>query len=204
MRDATHAHADARPDRVPRSTSSRGRAPDPERRRHWRIGSGDQRAPARRARARLGHHPLSDRRATSPSRPVSATATARPSPAAPRASRSAYITGRREFWGLPLEVSPAVLIPRPETELIVEAALERCSATIGAGRSTSPTSCTGSGMPGCRARLTSSPHAPIVATDISGRRARGRPTERRAARRRRSHPVRSRRTCSTASLGRST
>jgi len=43
-----------------------------------------------------------------------------------RAARepSAYITGRREFWGLPLEVSPAVLIPRPETELIVEAALE--------------------------------------------------------------------------------
>jgi release factor glutamine methyltransferase len=43
-----------------------------------------------------------------------------------RAARepSAYITGRREFWGLPLEVSPAVLIPRPETELIVEAALD--------------------------------------------------------------------------------
>jgi release factor glutamine methyltransferase len=36
----------------------------------------------------------------------------------------AYITGRKEFWGLELEVSPAVLIPRPETELIVEAALE--------------------------------------------------------------------------------
>src|SRR5215470_1912311 len=43
-----------------------------------------------------------------------------------RAARepSAYITGRREFWGLPFEVSPAVLIPRPETEMIVEAALE--------------------------------------------------------------------------------
>ena len=37
----------------------------------------------------------------------------------------AYITGRQEFWGLEFEVSPAVLIPRPETELIVEAALER-------------------------------------------------------------------------------
>ena len=35
----------------------------------------------------------------------------------------AYITGRREFWGLDFEVTPAVLIPRPETELIVEAAL---------------------------------------------------------------------------------
>jgi release factor glutamine methyltransferase len=36
----------------------------------------------------------------------------------------AFITGRREFWGLVFEVSPAVLIPRPETELIVEAACE--------------------------------------------------------------------------------
>lgn len=36
----------------------------------------------------------------------------------------AYITRRREFWGLEFEVSPDVLIPRPETELIVETALE--------------------------------------------------------------------------------
>lgn len=35
----------------------------------------------------------------------------------------AYITGRREFWSLDLAVSPAVLIPRPETELLVELAL---------------------------------------------------------------------------------
>jgi release factor glutamine methyltransferase len=35
----------------------------------------------------------------------------------------AYITGRKEFWNLQFEVSPAVLIPRPETELIVEAVL---------------------------------------------------------------------------------
>ena len=35
-----------------------------------------------------------------------------------------YITGKREFFGLPIKVSPAVLIPRPETELIVEKALE--------------------------------------------------------------------------------
>lgn len=36
---------------------------------------------------------------------------------------SAYIVGHREFYGLDLEVTPVVLIPRPETELVVEAAL---------------------------------------------------------------------------------
>jgi release factor glutamine methyltransferase len=35
----------------------------------------------------------------------------------------AYITGIREFWSLPLVVSPAVLVPRPETELLVELCL---------------------------------------------------------------------------------
>jgi release factor glutamine methyltransferase len=37
----------------------------------------------------------------------------------------AYITGSRGFWSLDLEVTPATLIPRPETELLVEQALER-------------------------------------------------------------------------------
>ena len=37
----------------------------------------------------------------------------------------AYLTGRRGFWSLELEVTPATLIPRPETELLVELALER-------------------------------------------------------------------------------
>ena len=37
----------------------------------------------------------------------------------------AYIVGQREFFGLDFEVSDAVLIPRPDTELIVELALER-------------------------------------------------------------------------------
>jgi len=39
----------------------------------------------------------------------------------------AYIVGSREFFSLPLLVSRDVLIPRPETELLVEAALARCS-----------------------------------------------------------------------------
>jgi release factor glutamine methyltransferase len=37
----------------------------------------------------------------------------------------AYLTGIREFWGLPLVVTAAVLIPRPETEAVVEIALAR-------------------------------------------------------------------------------
>jgi release factor glutamine methyltransferase len=39
----------------------------------------------------------------------------------------AYILGQREFWSLPLVVTPAVLVPRPETELVVE----RCLALLG-------------------------------------------------------------------------
>jgi release factor glutamine methyltransferase len=37
----------------------------------------------------------------------------------------AYLTGRRGFWSMELEVTPATLIPRPETELLVELALQR-------------------------------------------------------------------------------
>ena len=39
----------------------------------------------------------------------------------------AYIFGRREFWSLDLTVTPDVLIPRPETELLIELALRRIS-----------------------------------------------------------------------------
>jgi len=40
----------------------------------------------------------------------------------------AHLTGEREFWSLPLRVTPATLIPRPETEHLVEQALERMPA----------------------------------------------------------------------------
>ena len=44
----------------------------------------------------------------------------------------AYITGRRAFWDFELSVSPAVLIPRPETELLVEVCLELAAVRSGA------------------------------------------------------------------------
>lgn len=42
----------------------------------------------------------------------------------------AYLTQSSEFWSLPLWVTPDVLIPRPETELLVENALERIPAEV--------------------------------------------------------------------------
>ena len=41
----------------------------------------------------------------------------------------AYILGRQGFWSLDLEVAPHTLIPRPDTELLVETVLERLPAT---------------------------------------------------------------------------
>ena len=43
----------------------------------------------------------------------------------------AYLTGSRDFWSLTLKVTPAVLIPRPETELLVERALALRTAAAG-------------------------------------------------------------------------
>lgn len=45
-----------------------------------------------------------------------------------------YITGHQEFWGLDLIVTPAVLIPRPETEHVVESVLELAAKLKSAGR----------------------------------------------------------------------
>lgn len=46
----------------------------------------------------------------------------------------AYLTGTREFWSLVFEVSPATLIPRPESETLIEAALEQIGLRGGAHR----------------------------------------------------------------------
>ncbi|WP_282178183.1 peptide chain release factor N(5)-glutamine methyltransferase [Vibrio nereis] len=43
----------------------------------------------------------------------------------------AYIIGEREFWSLPLAVSPSTLIPRPDTERLVEIALDKAVDTPG-------------------------------------------------------------------------
>jgi len=83
-----------------------------------------------------------------------------------RAAREpvAYIVGHQEFWGLPIRVSPAVLIPRPETELLVEASLERhhdrSSPVLIADL------CTGSGCVAV-ALARELPSASILATDVS-------------------------------------
>src|SRR5206468_5922384 len=75
----------------------------------------------------------------------------------------AYITGLQQFWDLSFEVSPAVLIPRPESELIVEAALEAVPARE---PRTIADICTGSGCLAV-AIARERPNARLVATDIS-------------------------------------
>lgn len=76
----------------------------------------------------------------------------------------AYITGHREFWGLDLEVTPDVLIPRPETELVVELALQHAAAS-GAPRTVVDVG-TGSGAIAI-ALAREWPAATVAATDIS-------------------------------------
>jgi release factor glutamine methyltransferase len=73
---------------------------------------------------------------------------------------SAYITGSKGFWSIDLEVGPAVLIPRPETELLVEALLARSEA----GRVLDL--CTGSGCVGL-ALLRERPALAVDAVDLS-------------------------------------
>lgn len=74
-----------------------------------------------------------------------------------------YLLGRVEFWGLELEVSPAVLIPRPESEIIVEAAVD-----VARGLPAPLIVDVGTGS-GCLAVALASalPAARIVAVDVS-------------------------------------
>jgi len=81
--------------------------------------------PRREARRLLAHalHTTTEHLLRDPHRPVA------PAPYATLLDRRAaheplaLITGRREFWSLDLAVSPATLIPRPDTETLIEAAL---------------------------------------------------------------------------------
>ena len=82
-----------------------------------------------------------------------------------RAAREpvAFITGSREFWGLDFEVSPDVLIPRPETELIVEAVCAR------RGKDAATTIADVGTGSGCLAVALARefPHASVFAIDLS-------------------------------------
>jgi release factor glutamine methyltransferase len=86
-----------------------------------------------------------------------------------------HLTGKQEFWGLEFEVTPDVLIPRPETEHVIEVALDRlASRELRAGRKQT---LTGEGLQiadigtgsGCIAVTLAKdlPGATIYATDIS-------------------------------------
>jgi release factor glutamine methyltransferase len=86
-----------------------------------------------------------------------------------------HLTGKQEFWGLEFEVTPDVLIPRPETEHVIEIALERLAVReLRAGRKQT---LTGEGLQiadigtgsGCIAIALAQelPGATIYATDIS-------------------------------------
>jgi release factor glutamine methyltransferase len=75
----------------------------------------------------------------------------------------AYILGRKEFYSLDLEVGPAVLIPRPETELVVGAALESI-----AGRADARVLDIGTGSGAIAIAIAvNAPRAGVAAVDIS-------------------------------------
>ncbi|MCE2470163.1 MAG: peptide chain release factor N(5)-glutamine methyltransferase [Dehalococcoidia bacterium] len=76
---------------------------------------------------------------------------------------TAYITGKREFYGREFHVGPGVFIPRPETETLVEEAL-RIAATIGGGLTIADIGC-GSGAIGITL-VAELPRAVAYAIDI--------------------------------------
>ena len=85
-----------------------------------------------------------------------------------RATREpvAYITGVREFYGRDFSVTPAVLIPRPETEALVERALAELSAAPRPGAPVVVDVGTGSGCIAVTIAL-AHPGARVIATDVS-------------------------------------
>jgi release factor glutamine methyltransferase len=83
-----------------------------------------------------------------------------------------YITGHQEFWGMDLIVTPAVLIPRPETEHVIETVLELAKAQKSEGQECPPHTVrivdVGTGS-GCIALALAQelPHAEIHAMEVS-------------------------------------
>ena len=79
-----------------------------------------------------------------------------------------YLTGTREFRSLDFRVDPRVLIPRPETELLVEAFLAHRKDQSPGGQGIDPAidACTGSGCVAISCAI-EAPQARFVATDIS-------------------------------------
>ena len=76
---------------------------------------------------------------------------------------AAYLTGQREFWSLPLRVTPDTLIPRPETELLVE-----CALSLLEDRETASVADLGTGSGAIAAAIASErPGLRLIATDIS-------------------------------------
>src|SRR5712692_6546504 len=84
-----------------------------------------------------------------------------------------HLTGHQEFWGLDFEVTPDVLIPRPETEHVIEVTLERLAIAAGSAALSRDAALhvadvgTGSGCITV-ALAHELPKARVVATDISG------------------------------------
>jgi len=73
-----------------------------------------------------------------------------------------YLSGSQEFWSLDFKVSPAVLIPRPETEFLLEQVVRTCAGT---DVTTALDLCTGSGV--IAVVLAKELHCKVVAVDIS-------------------------------------